>query len=172
MSFKETFPYILRESLKYVLNRGSKLKHSLKPLNDEDFEQVKSCFTEVGYDLKLWNLLLNLIPHCWFGALGLLCVMFVSDFYIVNYVFSLKIFNFCIYFQNYWKKKKRKCKEGSGRVANLFYLLILMKLKRPIREKAILLDLLLKHVSSSHQLVVERFAEKIKLIQTQSVCWY
>lgn len=53
MSFKETFPYILRESLKYVLNRGSKLKHSLKPLNDEDFEQVKSCFIEVGYELKL-----------------------------------------------------------------------------------------------------------------------
>lgn len=30
MSFKETYPYILREALKYVLNKSSKLKHSLK----------------------------------------------------------------------------------------------------------------------------------------------
>ncbi|EGR28299.1 hypothetical protein IMG5_179190 [Ichthyophthirius multifiliis] len=53
VSFKESFPYLLRESLKYILNRNSKLKHSLKTLNEEDIQQVKECFLEVGVELNL-----------------------------------------------------------------------------------------------------------------------
>jgi hypothetical protein len=32
ISFKETIPYVLREALKWVLNKNSKLKHSLRTL--------------------------------------------------------------------------------------------------------------------------------------------
>ncbi|KAL4491464.1 hypothetical protein ABPG72_008120 [Tetrahymena utriculariae] len=52
ISFKETFPYILRESLKYALNRNSMIKHSLSKLNDEDINQVKDCFTKAGIEFK------------------------------------------------------------------------------------------------------------------------
>jgi hypothetical protein len=36
ISFKETFPYVLRESLRYVQKKPSKLKHSLRTLSDEE----------------------------------------------------------------------------------------------------------------------------------------
>lgn len=36
ISYKETYPYVLRESLKWVLNKSSALKHSLKSLQQDD----------------------------------------------------------------------------------------------------------------------------------------
>lgn len=48
-----TFPYVLRESLKWLLNKNNKLKHSLKSLNEEDIELIKSVFVEVGTPLNI-----------------------------------------------------------------------------------------------------------------------
>ncbi len=36
ISLKETYPYILRESIKMVTNKSARLKHYLKVLNPED----------------------------------------------------------------------------------------------------------------------------------------
>ena len=33
LSLKETYPYVLREAIKYAKGENSKLKHSLKSLN-------------------------------------------------------------------------------------------------------------------------------------------
>ena len=54
VSFKETFPYVLRESLKFVMPeyKNSTLKHSLKNLEDDDSLKVRSVFKDLGLDLK------------------------------------------------------------------------------------------------------------------------
>lgn len=52
VSFKESFPYILKgttwrcriESLKWVLNKNSKLKHALKSIGEEDQLVLRECF--------------------------------------------------------------------------------------------------------------------------------
>lgn len=51
-SFKETFPYVLKETLKWVTGKKSNLKHSLRNLNEEDFQLIKSCFDESGLPLN------------------------------------------------------------------------------------------------------------------------
>lgn len=52
-SFKETFPYVLKETLKWLSGKKSNLKHSLKNLNEEDYQLIKSCFEESGIPLNL-----------------------------------------------------------------------------------------------------------------------
>lgn len=52
-SFKETFPYVLKEALKWLSGKKSNLKHSLRNLNEEDFQLIKSCFEESGIPLNL-----------------------------------------------------------------------------------------------------------------------
>ena len=41
--------FILKESLCYVQGKSNKLKHSVQPLDAEDFEIVKDVFAELGY---------------------------------------------------------------------------------------------------------------------------
>jgi len=55
ISLKETYPYVLKESLKWVLNKSSKLHHSLKSLNEEDIIEIKDIFKEVGVPLNFWS---------------------------------------------------------------------------------------------------------------------
>lgn len=52
-SFKETFPYVLKEALKWLSGKKSNLKHSLKNLSEEDYQLIKSCFDESGIPLNL-----------------------------------------------------------------------------------------------------------------------
>lgn len=52
-SFKETFPYVLKESLKWLSGKKSNLKHSLRNLNEEDYLLIKSCFDESGVPLNI-----------------------------------------------------------------------------------------------------------------------
>ena len=52
-SFKETFPYVLKEALKWLSGKKSNLKHSLKNLNEEDYQLIKACFEESGIPLNL-----------------------------------------------------------------------------------------------------------------------
>eukprot|EP00828_Plagiopyla_frontata_P010791 TRINITY_DN1584_c0_g1_i9.p1 TRINITY_DN1584_c0_g1~~TRINITY_DN1584_c0_g1_i9.p1 ORF type:complete len:496 (+),score=111.14 TRINITY_DN1584_c0_g1_i9:138-1625(+) len=40
-AFKETFPYVLKETLKWVANKQNKLKHAVKCLTEEDQNEVK-----------------------------------------------------------------------------------------------------------------------------------
>ncbi len=46
-SYKETFAFILRESLNWVMNQNNKLKHSVKTLNTEDYNLIKNVFDEL-----------------------------------------------------------------------------------------------------------------------------
>ena len=62
-SFKETFPYVLKESLKWVVNKNSKLKHSLKNLNEDDVEQVRECFKDAGIPLNFWIVNIYIIVY-------------------------------------------------------------------------------------------------------------
>ena len=52
ISFKETYPYVLKEALKWVTNKKSNLKHSLRNLNEEDMIEIKNCFSEVGLPIN------------------------------------------------------------------------------------------------------------------------
>jgi len=52
-SFKETFPYVLKEALKWLSGKKSNLKHSLRNLNEEDYMLIKNCFEESGVPLNL-----------------------------------------------------------------------------------------------------------------------
>jgi accessory colonization factor AcfC len=47
-SYKETFPFILRESLNWVQQKNNKLKHSLKTLTNEDILVIKGVFKELN----------------------------------------------------------------------------------------------------------------------------
>ena len=47
-SFKETFGFILRESLSWVQSKPNKLKHSVKTLSKEDLEIIRESFRELG----------------------------------------------------------------------------------------------------------------------------
>jgi hypothetical protein len=49
-SYKETFAFILRESLNWVTNKNNKLKHSVKTLNTEDMQMIKAVFKELDYN--------------------------------------------------------------------------------------------------------------------------
>ena len=51
LSFKETFPYVLKETLKWMENKKNNLKHSLRNLNEDDMYEIKMCFNEVGISL-------------------------------------------------------------------------------------------------------------------------
>ena len=53
MSLKESYPYVLKESIKYVLKKNSKLVHSLKSLAEEDVQEIRDIFKEVGVPLNL-----------------------------------------------------------------------------------------------------------------------
>lgn len=48
-SFKESMGFILKESLCYVQGKANKLKHSVQPLDAEDFEIVRDVFAELGF---------------------------------------------------------------------------------------------------------------------------
>lgn len=52
-SYKETFPYVLKESLKWAAGKKSNLKHSLRSLGEEDFSAIKGCFEEAGFNLNI-----------------------------------------------------------------------------------------------------------------------
>jgi chromosome segregation ATPase len=52
-SFKETFPYVLKEALKWLSGKKSNLKHSLRNLNEDDYLLIKSCFEDSGIPLNL-----------------------------------------------------------------------------------------------------------------------
>ncbi len=49
-SYKETFAFILRESLNWVTNKNNKLKHSVKTLTNEDMQMIKAVFKELDYN--------------------------------------------------------------------------------------------------------------------------
>lgn len=51
-SFKETFPYVLKEALKWSSGKKSNLKHSLRNLNEDDFTVIKHCFDDAGIPLN------------------------------------------------------------------------------------------------------------------------
>lgn len=40
-SLKETYPYVLKEAMKCVLQQNNKLRHSLKQLNDDDVQLIR-----------------------------------------------------------------------------------------------------------------------------------
>jgi len=48
LSYKESFPYILKEILKWMQNKSNTLRHSLRNLNDEDLNEIKDAFREAG----------------------------------------------------------------------------------------------------------------------------
>lgn len=48
-SFKESMGFVLKESLCYVEGKTNKLKHSVQPLDAEDFEIIKNVFAQLGY---------------------------------------------------------------------------------------------------------------------------
>lgn len=52
ISFKESFPYILKESLKWLMNKNSKIRHAIRALNDDDQQIIRECFTELG--INIW----------------------------------------------------------------------------------------------------------------------
>ena len=54
-SFKESFSFVLRESLCWALNRKNKLQHSMKSLDEEDKVLITKTFQEVGLKSP-WNL--------------------------------------------------------------------------------------------------------------------
>jgi bacterioferritin (cytochrome b1) len=43
-SYKETFPFILSESLNWMQGKNNKLRHSIKTLNKEDEQVIKRVF--------------------------------------------------------------------------------------------------------------------------------
>lgn len=47
-SFKETFPFILSESLSWVMGKSNKLKHSLKTLSSEEEKSIKRVFKDLS----------------------------------------------------------------------------------------------------------------------------
>ena len=47
-SYKDTFNYVLRESLNFVTNKGNRLQHSLKTLDEEDKQMVRKTLSEFG----------------------------------------------------------------------------------------------------------------------------
>ena len=57
ISLKETYPDVLKESIKYVLKKNSKLAHALKSRAEEDVEELRGIFKEVGVPLNLWKIL-------------------------------------------------------------------------------------------------------------------
>ncbi|CAK55991.1 unnamed protein product (macronuclear) [Paramecium tetraurelia] len=51
VSFKESFPYILKEALKWVLKQNSKIKHAMKSVGEEEQKIIRDCFHEVGINV-------------------------------------------------------------------------------------------------------------------------
>ena len=51
-SLRETYPYLLKEALKFVLNKKHKLVHSLKPFTQEELVSIQEAFNDAGVDLK------------------------------------------------------------------------------------------------------------------------
>lgn len=45
-SYKETFPFILSETLAWVQRRNNKLKHSIKTLSNEDEATIRKIFKD------------------------------------------------------------------------------------------------------------------------------
>lgn len=45
-SYKETFPFILSETLAWVQRKNNKLKHSIKTLSNEDEATIRKVFKE------------------------------------------------------------------------------------------------------------------------------
>lgn len=52
-SFKETFPYVLKETLKWVANKKNNLKHAIKCMSEEDQEEIKDIIKNIGFNLNL-----------------------------------------------------------------------------------------------------------------------
>ena len=53
ISLKETVPYLLKESLKYVLNKKSRLQHTVRNLSDPVLQgEIIEIFKELGIEVK------------------------------------------------------------------------------------------------------------------------
>jgi hypothetical protein len=52
VSYKETYPYVLKETLKFLTKKTSRLQHSLKQLTEEEAQQVRDTFKDVGIELN------------------------------------------------------------------------------------------------------------------------